>query len=336
MGNTTTTAAPADTLAAIASRMHAASHWLVASHMNPDGDAIGSARSLQLMGEALGKDVVVYIPGAVVPPEYGFIAPDHLVGTPPADVTDRLLICADCGNEGRLDHEGLVGTAGATINIDHHADNTRYGDLNHVVGSAPCATMLLWQLAGELGVEVDPRLATALYVGLVTDTGRFQYSNTTPDAFRMAAGLVESGADVHDIFRRVYEQVSFERTKLLGRALDRAERHHDGAVILTHLRRSDFVDAGAGDDDSEGIVEVLRGVTGAQVAVFLRDLAPDATGQVQRKGSLRTTSDHVDVSVIARTWSGGGHRQAAGFTTSDDPDAVRVRVVEMLGEQLDG
>lgn len=320
-------------LRAIADKLLDAPRIVVASHVNPDGDALGSTRSLQLMLQSLGKDVISYIPDGIVPREYEFVRPEALHGSVPDDIESRLLICVDCGNESRIVDQSLLERAQFVCNVDHHGDNTRFGDLNHVRPDAACATQLVHELATYLGVDtIDAETATALYVGLVTDTGRFQYSNTTPEAFELAADLVRNGVDTHDVFSRLYENVEFQRAKLLGRALTHAVRSDDGTIVATHLSREDFAEVGANEDDAEGIVDALRSVEGTAIAVFLRDLEPG--GAFLRKGSLRTTREDVDVSIIARTWSGGGHRQAAGFSTNDDLTAVLERVESSVAAQL--
>lgn len=324
---------PASTVAEIADSLRDAQQLIVASHENPDGDAIGSARAMQLILEAVGHDVIVYIPGAVVPKEYEAIRPTRLTGEIPADVATRTLICVDCGNESRLANASLLASAARVINIDHHADNTHFGALNLIRGDVPCSTLLVRDLARELDVALTPEIATAIYIGLVTDTGRFQYSNTNADSFRLAAELVEAGVDVHDVFRSVYESVEYPRLKLLARGLEHACRYLDGRVVTTHLSRADFAESDANDDDAEGVVDYLRGVEGTYVAVFVRDL-PDGSVRA-RKGSLRTTRDDIDVSAIARTWNGGGHRQAAGFSTDDDMQQITERVCAALEAQLD-
>lgn len=324
-----------DSLADIAAALRSAGPVVVASHENPDGDAIGSTRAAQLILQAAGiEDVIVFIPHAMVPSEYGFIASPDVTGEVPADMALRTLLCLDCGNASRLASAELVEQAANVLNIDHHADNTRFGSLNVVVGEAPCAALLVRELARELDVEITPQIATAIYVGLVTDTGRFQYSNTTPAAFALAAEMIDAGVDVHDVFREVYERMEFARLKLLGRGLDKAIRHDGGRLVSTHLTRDDFVAADAADDDAEGIVDFLRGVDGACLALFVRDLPPGAPRA--RKGSLRTTREDIDVSAIARTWNGGGHRQAAGFVTDDDLATIIERVRGALAEQLPG
>jgi phosphoesterase RecJ-like protein len=172
---------------------------------------------------------------------------------------------------------------------------------------------VLRDVFAELGVELTPELAEPLYVALVTDTGRFQYANTTPKALRLAAELVEAGADIHAVFQEVYESVEFAKLKLLARALDRAEVLEGGRIVVSHLVRADFVDAGASEPYSEGIIDYLRAVEGAELAVLIREQLSKSAAAY--KGSLRSSIDELDVSVIARRFGGGGHRQAAGFST---------------------
>jgi phosphoesterase RecJ-like protein len=327
------TRGPAVDLAQIAEELLAADKIVVASHLNPDGDALGSSRALALLLEAAGKDVVVFNSDPVVPTEYVFVTPPNFTSEVPADIEERLLIAVDCGNASRVRSDELFERATRILNIDHHGDNTHFGHLNHVRATAACTTQLIWELAPLLGVAApSTEVATAVYVGLVTDTGRFQYSNTTPEAFELAAALVRSGVDVHDVFTRIFETVAWERTKLLGTALRNAVRSDDGLIVATHLTQQEFDDLGATEDDAEGIVDTLRSVVGTSVALFLRDL--DASDGLGRKGSLRTTREDLDVSAIARGWDGGGHRQAAGFNTIEDLQTVLARVDAAVRAQL--
>lgn len=325
---------PASSLDEIASQLLAHDKFVVASHLNPDGDAIGSSTALERLLTSLGKDVIVFIPGAVVPPEFEFIKSPTLTDEIPDDIAERIVVAVDCGNESRLKDLDLLARAQRVLNIDHHGDNTHFGQLNHVRADAACASQLVWELAGHLGITEPPLdVAVPVYIGLVTDTGRFQYSNTTPEAFELAAELARTGVDMHDIFSRIFESVTYPRLRLLGRALENSMQSKDGRVVATHLRQIDFDEANAVEDDAEGVVDALRSVAGTDVAVFLRDLEPGADHL--RKGSLRTTRHDLDVSAIARTWNGGGHRQAAGFNTSDDLATVVERVQDMVAAQLE-
>jgi phosphoesterase RecJ-like protein len=214
----------------------------------------------------------------------------------------------------------LLEGAPLTIDIDHHHDNSRFGDLNLVVGDASSTSEVLRDLFTELGVRLTPEIAEALYIALVTDTGRFQYTNTTPKALRLAAELVEAGADVHRVFQGVYESVEFAKLKLLGRALDRASVLEGGRLVVSYLLRSDFTELSVAEAFSEGIIDYLRAVEGAEMAALIRE--PPRREGPTRRVSLRASNDELDVSAIARKWSGGGHRQAAGFSSDASVEEI--------------
>jgi phosphoesterase RecJ-like protein len=215
------------------------------------------------------------------------------------------------------------------LNLDHHHDNTRFGDVDHVVPEASCTAEIVWDLMHELGVRPTKAIAEALYVGLVTDTGRFMYENTGPRAHLMAADLIEAGVETDVIYRRLYEGMPFAKIDLLGRALAHVSRHDGGRLTMTHLTREDFEAAGADDSLSEGIIDHLRSVAGTKVAAVIREL-----GDGRRKVSLRSTDGEIDVSVIARAAGGGGHRQAAGVTTEMPPEDIAQLVISEIAVQL--
>jgi phosphoesterase RecJ-like protein len=264
----------------------------------------------------------MYLYGDVpIPTEYQFMELGRLTRTLPDDAAARVLVAVDCANEDRIGHDlGLVRGAPLTIDIDHHHDNTRFGDLNLIVSGASSTGEVLRDVLQELGVDLTPEIAEALYIALVTDTGRFQYANTTPKAFRLAAELVEAGADVHGIFQQVYETVQFAKLKLLARALDRAQLFEGGRLVVSNLLRGDFADAGAEEPYSEGIIDYLRQVEGAEMVALIRE-PPRDDGPAHRV-SLRSSRDEVDVSAIARKAGGGGHRQAAGFSSEGSVEEV--------------
>src|ERR1700752_1346975 len=206
--------------------------------------------------------------------------------------------------------EAALSRAPLVLDIDHHHDNTRFGDLNLIVADASSTGEVLRDVFAELGVELTPELAEPLYIALVTDTGRFQYANTTPKALRLAAELVEAGADVHEVFQQVYESVEFAKLKLLARALERARVLEGGRIGVSVLQRSDFDDVGAAEAYAEGIIDYLRAVEGSELAVLIRQ--PPREGGPTHRVSLRSSVDELDVSAISRQFGGGGHRQAAG------------------------
>jgi phosphoesterase RecJ-like protein len=296
--------------------------FLVVTHENPDGDALGSMLAATLGLRSLRKDAVMFLAGeSPLPGEYAFLPLDDLRRTPPDDAGERVLLALDCANASRIGPApGLVERAPLMLDVDHHHDNTRFGAINLIVPDASSTAEIVRDLLAELGVALTPEIAEALYVALVTDTGRFQYANTTPKAFRLAAELVEAGADVHGIFRQVYETVQFAKLKLLARALDHARLFEGGRLVVSYLLRSDFVDAAAEEPYSEGIIDYLRAVEGSEMVALVRE--PPRDGGPAHRVSLRSSRDEVDVSAIARKAGGGGHRQAAGFSHKGTLDEV--------------
>jgi phosphoesterase RecJ-like protein len=300
---------------AVVAAIRAHERFLVTSHENPDGDALGSLLAMHTALLALGKDSVMYLAGGgPLPAEYGFMPLGELRRELPADAAERVLLAVDCANESRLGPDpAILHQAPFTIDVDHHHDNSRFGDANLIVDDASSTGEVLRDVFAELGLELTPEIAEPLYVALVTDTGRFQYASTTPKALRLAAELVEAGADVHKVFQGVYESVQFAKLKLLARALERAQVYEGGRLVVSHLLRTDFAEVGAAEPYSEGIIDYLRAVEGADMAALIRE--PPRGGSPARRVSLRASADEIDVSAIARKSGGGGHRQAAGFSS---------------------
>jgi phosphoesterase RecJ-like protein len=303
--------------------------FVVTSHDHPDGDALGSLLPTHLALDMLGKDSVMVLGGPQpLPGEYAFLDLEGrgLLRSVPGDVAERVLVAVDCAQESRIVESRLHDEARLTLNVDHHHDNTRFGAVNLVVEDASSTAEVLADVFRELPVALTPDIAEALYTALVTDTGRFQYSNTTPKALRLAAELVQAGADVTKVFVEVYESTPFPKLKLLARALERATELADGRIVVSELRREDFDAAGAEEPYSEGIIDHLRAVDGAELVALVRELPAGASSA--RKGSLRSHPGGVDVSAIARSFGGGGHKRAAGFSTDLPMDEITDRIVE--------
>jgi phosphoesterase RecJ-like protein len=308
---------------------------LLTTHENPDGDALGSLLSMHQILQLLGKDSVMFMAAKEfpLPYEYRDMPFQGVLNEPPADVDERTVMFLDCGNIDRMPVDFLQRDGVHIVNVDHHHDNTRFGTVNLVDPRASSTAEIVFRLAKELGVEVTPPIADALYVALVTDTGRFMYENTTPEAHRMAAELIEAGVVVDDVYRRLYENLPFGRVQLLARALERVERFDGGALTVTHLTRSDFEETATLETDSEGIVDHIRSVQGTAVAALVRELL-NGNSNGRRKVSLRATDSRVDVSRIARSLGGGGHRQAAGFSTDLPLPELLERLRNEVGAQL--
>jgi bifunctional oligoribonuclease and PAP phosphatase NrnA len=322
-------------IAAVADAIRSGERFLVTTHENPDGDALGSLLAMKLVLDQLGKDSVMYLGGeAPLPREYNWMPLGDLRRQPPADASERVLLALDCANENRLANPEVLASAPLVVNVDHHHDNSRFGGVNLVVADASSTGEVLRDVFDALGVELTPDIAEALYIALVTDTGRFQYANTTPRALRLAAELVEAGADVHKIFQDVYESVQFAKLKLLARALERAQIYEGGRLVVSYLLRDDFEQVGAAEPYSEGIIDYLRAVEGADMAALIRE---PPRGDAERRISLRSSSDELDVSEIARrSGQGGGHRQAAGFSSEASIEEITETLRREFAAATDG
>jgi phosphoesterase RecJ-like protein len=294
--------------------------FVLVTHENPDGDALGSLVAMHGVLEALGKDVAMFVaPDEFpLPYEYAWLPLEHLISEVPEDLAERTVVFLDCGNIDRNPVEVLRAGVAQLLNIDHHHDNTRFGTIDYVVPEASCTAEIVWDLMRALGVTPTVEVAEALYVGLVTDTGRFMYENTTARAHEMAAAVIRAGVDVHEVYRRLYERVPPGKLTLLARGLENLRRYEDGRLTLSQLSRRDFEESDAPESFAEGVVDHLRALEDTAVAGLIREL-DTGTPDVVRKVSLRATDDRVDVSRIARAMGGGGHRRAAGFSTQLAP-----------------
>jgi phosphoesterase RecJ-like protein len=310
--------------------------FLLVTHEHPDGDAIGSLVAMHGILRTLGKDSLMFISAddLPLPLEYRFFDLDGMVSAPPADIDNRVVIFLDCGNIDRTPVGAVKREGSHILNLDHHHDNTLFGDVDYVGPDASCTAEIVWDLMGELGVRPTLEIAEALYVGLVTDTGKFMYENTGARAHVMAADLIEAGVDTHDIYRRLYEDMPYAKLELLGRALAKVRKLDEGRLMLTILTREDFAAAGADDSLSEGVIDHLRSVDGAKVAAVVRELPDSNATHPRKKISLRSTDGEVDVSAIARVAGGGGHRQAAGVSTDMSEDEIVAFLREQIAAQL--
>ncbi len=323
-----TTSSLAATRDQVLAELRDGERFLLVTHENPDGDALGSLVAMRGLLDALGKDALSLLPSSdlPLPYEYRFFDLGHAIAEVPDDLAQRLVVYLDCGN---ADRSPIDPGDARVLNIDHHHDNTRFGTINHVVDDASCTAELVWDLMAGLGVRPTPAVAEALYVGLVTDTGRFMYESTGRTAHLMAVDLLDQGVDVEATYRRLYEGMPVAKLALLARALNRLSRYDGGRLTLAIVRAEDFAETGAEESYTEGIIDHLRSVAGTMVAAMVRERGAN------RKVSLRATGNEVDVSAIARAGGGGGHRRAAGFATELPDDQLVVFLREQIAVQLD-
>ena len=314
----------------VVEEIRAGERFLITTHENPDGDALGSLLAMHAILGALGKDSVMFLAAKEfpLPVEYRFLPLEEVFHEPPADIADRVVIFLDCGNIDRMPVDFLKHDGAKLINVDHHHDNTRFGTVNLVDVEASCTAEIIYEVAGRLGVPLTPEIANALYVGLVTDTGKFMYENTDSRSHRMAADLVDAGVDINDTYRRLYEHVPIEKLKLVARALEGIELFDGGSLAVTYISAEDYRATGSSEVLTEGVIDHLRTLDGTAAVAVVRDQADG--GRAARKVSLRSADSRVDVSAIARKHDGGGHRRAAGFGT----DLGYKEIVEFLRAEV--
>lgn len=311
----------------------AAEEVALACHVDPDGDALGSMLALQrfLMGRGVrvtaswggsGMDG----PALLVPPQYTFLPGlDDL--TPAADfpMAPELFVALDTGTPDRLGSlQHAAARADAVIVIDHHASGAAFGDVQLIDGQAAATAVLVDELIRRMGGTLDREMAVCLYVGLVTDTGRFQHPSTTPDVMRLGARLIAHDIDHTAINRRVWETHSFGYLKVLGRAMERAVLVAEASLAWTAVLQRDLDDLGVTLPETEGLIDVLRAVEAAECVCVAKELA-DGSWNV----SLRSKGT-VDVGRAAAALGGGGHAFAAGFTATGTLDEVIGRVCAAL------
>ena len=297
--------------------------FCLTTHERPDGDAVGSLAAMQQVLTALGKDAVAFMPARGVPAAVR--VPLHRARGPGRPSRRRISPSArwsswTAATSTARRWRSLKREQGSPlVNIDHHHDNTRFGTINHVDPHASCTAEMVWDLMHALDVPITKAIGEALYVGLVTDTGRFMYENTGPRAHEMAAELLAAGIDAHAIYRQLYEGIPQGKLELLARGLSNVERFDGGLLTVTHLTRDDYHSAGADESYSEGVVDHLRSVAGTAVAGLVRDQL--AASRRARSRCARPTTASTS-RVIARALGGGGHRRAAGFSTDLEFDEL--------------
>lgn len=316
-----------DPVSAVADALRAADTVLVSVHVNPDGDALGSQLALRLALLKWGKEVVVHNLDSV-PEIYRFLPGSDRITTGPAlaGSFDAMVV---------LDTEpsrtGLfAGTypARTLINIDHHVTNPREWPLLWLEPDAAATGEMVYTLIRRMGIPIDRDIALCLYTAVFTDTGSFRYTNTTPAVMRIAADLLEAGADPWLVTENVYESSSFRRMRLLGLVLAGIETTADGGIAWVAITQEMYRATGTGPEDTENFVNFVRSVRGVEVAVLMRQVA-----ELQYKISFRSKG-RVDLSGLAKSLGGGGHKNAAGCTLAGTRDEVRARVVAAVEEVI--
>lgn len=299
----------------------------ISAHINPDGDAIGSTFAVYFALKQLGKDVHVVMPSYSEVFEFLPGVKDR-VDSIKEDSYD-LLIALDSSDHTRLvisDDE--YERAKKVIMLDHHQIARPYGDFRYINDNKSSASEIAYLFIKELGVEFDSNIATLLYTGIMTDTGSFNYSNTSSDTLRVTAQLVDYGAKTVEVCKRLNDTIKESKLKLLAKSIDNMEVFYDGKVRYTYVDYTTINGLGIHDEDAEGMTNYLRSVEGTEVAVYVRG---KSDGSI--KVSMRSNGN-VDISKIAISFGGGGHPRAAGYTMQDNIDVGKEKLIKAIGEML--
>ena len=302
---------------ALLSRLRGASRIVVSSHVNPDGDAVGSSIGLARILRGMGKSVLIWLhdPAPALYSPLPGLDRIHVGPEAPADFPQDfdLAVVLECPSLDRCGIESSLRRL-PMLNIDHHLGNTNYGEINWVDSASPAVGEMVFRIAQALHAELDVPTANALYLALFTDTGGFRFGNAGPEAFEAAAALVRAGAEPATVARWLYESQPFAAIRLHGELTRTIELHHGGQVATAWLCREMLTSAGAGPGDSEGLIDLPRSIAGVEAVALFRELE---NGHF--KVSLRSRGD-VDVEKVARQRGGGGHHNAAGFKSERSAD----------------
>lgn len=303
-----------------------AKHICIFPHVSADGDAVGSAFALKLALEKLGKQAVIFLEEEVQH-RYLFAIQDAsyvVMGQPLPEVDWDLAISVDCADVARLGKRTeIFQTAKHSVLVDHHQFNNGFADANYINTNWPAACMGIYALIQALQVSLDEKIAMLLYVGLVTDTGGFRHSNTTPEAHELAAKLLPYGICPSWVSQHVFDNMTRGRFLLNGEIIERAEFFLQNKVCICYLPEEVFEKCGATDEDTEGIADYLRNIEGVEVGIFVKKRDD------MLKISLRA-KNYVDVASVAANFGGGGHVRAAGASFAGNYEELKAALLPKL------
>ena len=302
---------------------------LVLSHYNPDGDALGSSLALYLGLKSLSKNVTI-VNESVIPDRYNFMPSTNEIKSSPAGIEYELIVACDCGDRKRLgDKLGPeLSKSAKLLNIDHHASNTCFGDLNWVEAQASSTSEMIFEVLTALKVKMNTDIATNLLTGIMTDTGSFRYSCTTPRTHEIAAKLLSLGASSDKVAKNVFESKKSSAVQLCATAISAVELINSGKISIITVTQEMLKKFGATLDDTEGLVEEGRSISGVIVSVLLKQDAD------MWHVSLRSSEPTVDVSAVAAHFGGGGHKAAAGFRWKKEGAELKKALLEQLSLAL--
>jgi phosphoesterase RecJ-like protein len=301
----------------------------VTSHMQPDGDNVGSSLALCLALQKLGKKAVFILDDSI-PELFRFLKGAREVEKPSffAEIDFDLVIAMDCGDLERLGKVSQFIGNTKLVNIDHHISNTKFGEINLVEENASATAEIAYKLIKSMGIFIDKDIADCIYTGIVTDTGMFQYSNTSEETHSIAGELIIAGVSPSDIFARIYQNSPKEKIMLMGEALKSLEFFNHDMVSCISISKAQLESIAEEDIDTEGIVNLGRDIAGVEVAIFLKQKEPNVV-----KVSLRSKC-YVNVAIIAKDFGGGGHVRAAGCAITGSLESAKHQILLAIQKQI--
>jgi phosphoesterase RecJ-like protein len=322
---------PDSTLARIIEALRSHQRFTIMSHIRPDGDALGTIIALGLALRALGKEVTLWNEDGATE-KFHYLPGWEMVSKPPTEPVDvEVAIALDTASKLRLGAAlGAVKSAKLWINIDHHVSNEGYGDLAYIDSGAPATGQILYELITAAGFPLTQDIAENLFAAISTDTGSFQYPNTTARTYEIGAALIRAGVRVGDLSQKMYESFPLRRVYLLRELLNVLKITCDGQVASFALTQAMVEKLGVLPDDNEGLIDTIRAIDGVVVAAFFEELASEGKVRV----SLRSKDPRVDVSRICQQFRGGGHILAAGARVRGTIEEVEAQVLQVISHEI--
>jgi phosphoesterase RecJ-like protein len=320
------------TLAQITHAMRDHQSFTIMSHVRPDGDALGCIIALGLTLKALGKTVTLWNEDGVAE-KFRFLPGSELVSKPPADPVDvEVAVALDTATKVRLGDQTLAAIKSAKlwINIDHHISNEGYGDLAYIDATAPASGQIIYELIDFAGFPMTREIADNLFAAISTDTGSFQYPNTTARTYEIAAELIRAGVKVGELSQKMYESYPLRRIHLLRSLLNDLKISCDGRVASFALTQKVVDELGVSPEDNEGLIDTIRAIEGIVVAAFIEELPTEGKVRI----SLRSKDAGVDVCKICQQFKGGGHKLAAGARIRGTIKEVEAKVLAAICDEI--
>lgn len=309
----------------IVDRLRSHGSFLISAHVSPDPDAVGSAVGLAQSLLMSGKRAECYF-ADTLPKSMETLLGDVIIHRDAPSSRFDALVVLDTASKARVgkDVESLLNRGSCSYNIDHHISNELWAEFNYVDATAAASAQIVLQIINRAKLGIETSVANLLYAGILDDTGGFRYSNTSGDALRAAASLVELGADPQEISNRLYYSIAERVLKLRAHCVQGIRLYYDGRFAVLSLSQAELDESGCSKEDSEGLVDLARSIAGVEACAFLRE------AESNWKISLRSKSPQIDVNKVAATFGGGGHSAASGCKIVGTREQVEMAVVESV------